>query len=171
MPPEILRSAGVISWIDNYRYCSSISLKILPPEILRSAGVVSWIDNYRYWSFSDISFFGVFWSWRNAGKFLHSGFICFGEIKKFLGKWRYFWGNQENFGEIKKFLGAKKTLSAIVFIIYFYSQKSVKFNIFKTILHTKLAFIILSKRRNRSVILCQSTQYSSLIYLFKYVNC
>ena len=137
MPPEILRSAGVISWIDNYRYCSLISLKIFPPEILWSAGVVSWIDNYRYWSFSDISFFGVFWSWRNAGKFLHSGFIFFG------------W-NKEIFGEIKKFLGAKKTLSAIVFIIYFYSQKSVKFNIFKTILHTKLAFIILSKRRNRS---------------------
>ena len=53
---------------------------------------------------------------RNAGKFLLSGFIpCFGEIKKFLGKWRYFWGNQENFGKMKKFLGAKKTLSAIVF--------------------------------------------------------
>ena len=97
--------------------------------------------------------------------------FCIRALFPVLGKSRNFWGNEDIFGEIKKFLGAKKTLSAIVFIIYFYSQKSVKFNIFKTILHTKLAFIILSKRRNRSVILCQSTQYSSLIYLFKYVNC
>ena len=148
MPPELLRSAGVISWIDNYRYCSSISLKILPPEILRSAGVVSWIDNYRYWSFSDISFFGVFWSWRNAGKFLHSGFICFGEIKKFLGKWRYFWGNQENFGEIKKILGksrnfwVQRKLCRLLFLLFIFIHKNLWSLIFLRLFSTQSLLLL-----------------------------